>query len=65
MFVTALLMKIWARRKVARSNTTKKIDLGIFSKKHLLRDEALKCTENKKQQIKSSKEFDLLRYNKP
>tara|TARA_B100001142_G_scaffold330339_1_gene398303 strand:+ start:7124 stop:7267 length:144 start_codon:yes stop_codon:yes gene_type:complete len=42
MFVTALLMKIWARRKVARSNTTKKIDTGIFSKKHLLRDEALK-----------------------
>lgn len=42
MFVTALLMKIWARRKVARSNITKKINAGIFSKKHRLRDEALK-----------------------
>ena len=65
MFVTALLMRIWARRKVARSNTTKKIDSGIFSKKHQLRDEALKPIEKQKQQIKSSKEFDLVRYNKP
>ena len=48
MFVTALLMRIWARKKVAKSNTAKKINSGIFSKKHLLRDEALKCTEHKK-----------------